>query len=101
MFENFKSAVHNRQLNKWEKLRRRGKQSFVMRRGVLRWGGIMFALTMFTNIFGRHMNVEWRLVVSLLIACPIAGYVWARCIWHVNEDRFRDEMKQRDTVKNS
>ena len=101
MFENFKSAVHKRQLKKWEKLRRRGKQSFIFYRGVLRWGGIMFVLSMFTNVFGRHMKVEWRLVASFLIACPLAGYVWARCIWHVNEIRFRDEMKQRVTAKNS
>jgi len=101
MLERFKSAVHNRQLKKWEKLRRRGKQSFAVRRGVLRWGGIMFVLTMITNVVVRHMNVDWQLVVSLLIACPFAGYLWARCIWHVNENRFYGAMKRQDSSKES
>jgi hypothetical protein len=88
MLERFKSAVHNRQLKAWEKKRRHGKRFFLYYRGVLRWGGFMFVLTMSTNVVVRHMNVDWRLVVSSLIACSFAGYVWARCIWHVNERRF-------------
>ena len=99
MFENFKSAMHNRQHKKWEQLRRRGKRSFIVRRGVLRWGGIMFVLTLFTNVFGRHMKMNWLLVVSLLIACPFVGYVWARCVWYVNEMHFRDDLKKQDSNK--
>jgi hypothetical protein len=101
MFESFKSAVHNRQLKAWEKKRRRGKRFFLYYGGVLRWGGIMFLLTMFTNVFGRHIKLNWQLVVSSLIACPLAGYLWARSIWHVNENRFRDAMKEQDSIKKS
>jgi hypothetical protein len=61
----------------------------------------MFVLTMFTNVFGRHIKLNWLLVVSSLIACPFAGYIWARCIWHVNENRFRDAMKLQDSIKES
>jgi hypothetical protein len=101
MFESFKSAVHNRQRRKWEKTRRNGRGSFIYYRGVLKWGGIMFVLTMITNVLARHMKVEWQLVVSLLIACPFAGYIWARCIWHVNEIRFKGTGKQQDSIKES
>ena len=101
MFESFKSAMHNRQRKAWEKKRRLGKRSFVVYRGVLRWGGIMFVLTMITNVFARHMKLDWRLVVSLLIACSFAGYVWARCVWHVNENRFQGAMKKQDSIKES
>jgi hypothetical protein len=101
MFENFKSAVHNRQRKAWEKKRRWGKRSFVLYRGMLRWGGIMFLLTMFTNVFGRHIKMNWLLAVSSLIACPLAGYLWARCVWYLNELHFRDAMKQQDSIKGS
>src|ERR1035437_6884283 len=97
MFESFRSAVFNRQRKAWDKKRRYGKQSFILYRGVLRWGGIMFVLTMITNVLARHMKVEWPLVVSLLIASPFAGYVWARCIWYVNERRYSGAMKQQDS----
>jgi hypothetical protein len=88
MFESFKTAVHNRQLKKWEKKRRRGKRFFLYYWGVLRWGGIMCVLTTISSVVARHMKLEWRLVISLMIASPLAGYVWARCIWYVNERRF-------------
>jgi hypothetical protein len=101
MFESFKSKVHNRQRKAWEKKRSHGKGFFIYYWGVLRWGGIMFILTMFTNVFGRHMKLSWQIVVSSLIACPFAGYVWARCIWHVNENRYYGVMKQQDSNKES
>ena len=94
MFDPIRSAMRNRQRLKWEKRRKQGKRSFLVYRGALRWGGIMFVLTMITNVLARHMKVEWRLVVSLLIACPFAGYLWARCIWHVNERRFQGDGNQ-------
>ena len=99
MFDGYKSKVFNRQLKMWEKKRRHGKQAFIFYKGVLRWGGIMFALTTFTNVYGRHMKLDWLSEVSLLIACLLAGYVWARCVWHVNENRFRDAIEQRDSIK--
>ena len=94
MLESFKSAVFNRQRKAWEKKRKHGRRSFIVYRGVLKWGGIMFALTMFTNVFGRHRKLDWLFVVSALIACPIAGFLWARSIWYVNERRFQGAMKQ-------
>jgi hypothetical protein len=104
MFESFKSAVHNRQRRAWEKKRRHGKRSFIYYRGVLKWGGIMFVLTTITNVFGRRghpRKLDWIFEFSLLIACSFAGYIWARCIWHVNEIRFKGTMKQQDSIKES
>ncbi len=94
MFDRIASAIHDRQLGRWEKKRARGKQSFVWYRGALRWGGIMFVLTTITNVLVRHRELDWMLVVSALIACPLAGYLWARCIWFVNEHRFGYKAKQ-------
>ncbi len=99
MFKSFRSAVRNRQRKKWEKRRRLGKRSFIMRRGVLRWGGIMFVLTTITNAITCHGKIDWRLEISLLIACPIGGYVWAWGIWLVNEWRFPGAGKQKNPSK--
>ena len=88
MFENFKFALRNRQRKKWEKRRRLGKRSFIVLRGVLRWGGIMFLLTAFTHAITCHGKPDGRLMLSALIACPLAGYLWARCMWYVNERRY-------------
>jgi hypothetical protein len=101
MFESFRSAVFNRQRLKWEKKRKYGRRSFILYRGVLKWGGIMFVLTTITNVLARHRQLSWPLVVSTLIACPLAGYVWARCVWYVNERRYSGAGKQRDSIKGS
>jgi hypothetical protein len=101
MFESFKSAVFNRQRLKWEKKRKHGRRSFILYRGVLKWGLIMCVLTTITNVLGRHKRMSWILVVSALIAGPAAGYVWARCMWFVNERRFSDAEKQRNSIKES
>jgi hypothetical protein len=101
MFESFKSAVFNRQRKAWEKKRRHGKRSFIVYRGVLRWGGIMFVLTTITNVFAHRWKADWMFEVSALIACPFAGYLWARCVWYVNERRYSGAMKQQDSIKQS
>ena len=99
MFESFKSTMHNRQRKAWEMKRRLGKRSFIVRRGMLRWGGIMFVLTTITNVFARHGKPDWMFEISLLIACPFAGYLWARSVWYLNERRFQGAGKQQDSIK--
>jgi 4-hydroxybenzoate polyprenyltransferase len=99
MFESFKSALHNRQRKKWGKKRRLGKRSFIVRRGVLRWGGIMFVLTTFTHALTCHGKPDGMLVLSALIACPFAGYLWARSMWYVNERRYSGAREQQDSIK--
>jgi hypothetical protein len=101
MYKRFKSAVFNRQRQKWEKKRKNGRRSFLIYRGVLKWGGIMFVLTSLTNALTRNKQFDWLFEVSMLIACPFAGYVWARCVWYVNERRYRHAMMQQDSVKRS
>jgi hypothetical protein len=101
MFESFKSAVFNRQRRKWERKRRHGKRSFIVYRGVLKWGGIMFVLTTITNVVAHQGQPDWIFELSALIACSFAGYIWARSIWHVNENRFQGTGKQQDSIKES
>jgi len=88
MLESFKSWVFNRQRKKWERLRRRGKKSFIIRRGVLRWGSIVGFLTVFVHFCTCHGKPDWWFVLSALIACPFAGYLWAWGMWHVSERRY-------------
>lgn len=97
MFKSFRSKMRDRQNRKWEKRRRLGKRSYIVRRGVLRWGSIMFVLSTFTNAITCHGKMDWHLEISLLIACPFAGYLWAWGMWNVNEWRFQGARKQQDS----
>lgn len=74
----------------WERLRQRGKLSFVLYKGVLLWGGFMFVLTTSTNILIRHDPMDRMprfLVIDALIWC-VSGAIGALWVWHRCEKRF-------------
>jgi pheromone shutdown protein TraB len=100
MFNKFRSALREKQRLKWEKKRKNGKQSFMLYNGVLKWGGTMFVLSNINSLL-LHQRVHWLYVVSMLIACSLAGYVWARCMWSLHEDRFYGAKKRQDSIKDS
>ncbi len=88
MFDRIQSAIRSRQRQKWEKKRRHGRRSFLLYRGILRWGGIMFILTTITNHFALHQKLGWLSELSLLAGCLLAGYIWGFFTWGINERRF-------------
>jgi len=94
MFDGFRSGMREKQRLKWEERRKHGKWSFLLYRGVLRWGGIMFILTSITNLAIRHQKLEWVTGLSLLAGCLFFGYIWGLCIWHLNEGRFGYKARQ-------
>jgi len=100
MFDKFRSRMHLKRRLKWEKKRKNGKQAFIIYRGMLKWGGTMFVLSSI-GILARHQKVHWPYVASMLIACPLAGYVWARCTWHFHEDHFYGVKKRQSVNKKS
>lgn len=74
----------------WERLRRRGKLSFVLYKGVLLWGGFMFILTTCANVFIWHDHLDRLpvfLVIDALVWC-LFGSIWALWVWHRCERRF-------------
>lgn len=94
MFDRIQSAIRSRQRQKWEKKRRHGRRSFLLYRGILRWGGIMFILTTITNHFALHQKLGWLSELSLLAGCLLAGYIWGFFTWGINERRFGFRAKQ-------
>jgi hypothetical protein len=94
MFDRFRSAIRNRQRQKWEKKRRHGRRFFLLYYGILRWGGIMFILTTITNHFALHQKLGWLSELSLLVGCLLAGYIWGFFTWGINERRFGFRARQ-------
>jgi hypothetical protein len=88
MFDRIRLAMHNKRRLKWEKKRKHGRRPYIMYRGVLQWGGIMFVLYICSDVFVRHQRLTWSFALSMLVACFLAGYAWGFCTWIVNEKRF-------------
>jgi hypothetical protein len=81
------------QRERWQKWGSRGKKSFILRIGVLGWGGFMFAvMTAQELIRSSHlprslMDYGFDIAINLLI-WPIAGYCFGLAMWHTNQKRF-------------
>jgi hypothetical protein len=84
----------------WQKTRARGKKSFVLRSGILGWGGFMFmAMTAQELIRERHPHQQMIYYVGIiapnLVIWPIAGYFFGNSMWRYYETYFGEENMRR------
>jgi hypothetical protein len=83
-------GMNKKQYERWEKIRKQGKNSFVWRMGVMFWGITTAILWVLLMHFIFHTELTWRSLVIALIVFPIAGCFWAMSVWHINEKSFRN-----------
>lgn len=78
-------------LKRWPAIRARGAARFILLRGVLLWGGVMFIVMSAFSTFRlgvHHPRLPLMIVVAALL-CAIGGLVWGVLTWTVNERLFR------------
>ena len=76
----------------WERLRTRGAIHFVVIRGVLAWGGPMFAFFTLAPIligFPSAIRFTPELVLKIGVICVTGGLAWGTLTWYVNEFLYR------------
>ncbi|MDQ3038552.1 MAG: hypothetical protein M3Q51_04190 [Pseudomonadota bacterium] len=77
---------------RWPATRAKGMAHFVLVRGMLLWGGLMFALSIVMTLvrFGpQHPRVGLLLGVAAGLSA-IGGLSWGLLTWIINERIFRD-----------
>jgi hypothetical protein len=84
---------------RWLKTKARGKRSFVLRTGVLLWGGFIF-LAMTAEYLIRKPQIPRRTIdyvveaaINLLI-WPVAGYFFGSHMWGFYETYFDERNRQ-------
>jgi hypothetical protein len=83
-------ARFERQRQAWQRLRQRGKLSFIFYRGILLWGGCMFVFSTCTDVLIRHDHLDESpafLTIDALVWL-LSGMIWGIWIWHRSEKRF-------------
>ncbi len=84
----------------WQRLLSKGKDNFVLRVGVIGWGGFMFVVMtartfMHKSPFPRQ-PIDYIVPVAInLLIWPIAGYCVGLGIWASYKSRFSDSSKPR------
>lgn len=94
------SSATNRIARRWPAVRARGMAHFVLMRGLLLWGGLMFAFfTVMTWVkFGpQHPRFVLLLVVSAGL-CAIGGLVWGLLTWAISERIYRSLPSSKDAI---
>jgi len=77
---------------RWPAIRAKGMAHFVLVRGLLVWGGAMFALSVVMTWvkFGpQHPRFILLLCVAALL-CSVGALVWGGLTWTINERIFRN-----------
>ncbi|MEO6154939.1 MAG: hypothetical protein ABIP16_04340 [Thermomonas sp.] len=77
---------------RWPAIRARGMARFVLVRGLLRWGGLMFALSIamtWVRFGPSHPRFGLLLVVAAGLSA-VGGLVWGLLTWTINERIFRN-----------
>ena len=82
---------------KWPAIRARGMWHFVLLKGIVFWGGLMFAflaIMMLLQFGAAHPKFPLLLAVALPL-CAIGGLGWGLLTWYFNERIFRALQQQR------
>ncbi|WP_334060504.1 hypothetical protein [Alteromonas sp. S005] len=75
-------------MNKWAKIREKGKQRFVLVNGVLGWGLPTAILWVFLMEFLEPSENIWVRPIIALIIFPIAGIAFGHLMWNKSEKAY-------------
>lgn len=76
-----------RQREAWTKTRSRGRQRYILLRGVLGWGSFMFVFMNAMDLFIHHRIDYWWLPISFVFWLA-GGYGFGISMWNSFEAKF-------------
>ena len=95
--------MNQAQMERWKRVREKGKDNFIWMTGVLRWGLLVgLAYSFVIHLYKHQWDVGslWTMTfVSFASYClllfAIAGYFWGRVIWRMTEKRYLKEKNKK------
>jgi hypothetical protein len=89
--------MDDKQKEKWEKTRKKGKVHFIFIYGVLSWGfltGFIFWITMSLTIWKTPTFSLDSLMISLSMF-SISGIIWGYLYWCTSETKYNSYVKRK------
>lgn len=78
----------------WQKLKAQGKKSYILRIGVIRFGGAMFVLMTSADLLRKTASGYVFDIAINLIIWPLSGYLWGLLMWHYWVYRFEKQVSE-------
>ena len=93
----FRTTWTPKRLQQWEKVRVKGKQHFVLRRGVILWGSFMFVWMSLWQVgywYIVYHTAPPAVVLGITISMgailyPLGGWLWATIMWGITERSYQ------------
>jgi hypothetical protein len=83
-------AAREKKLQAWQKARERGKQFYILTRGVLGWGATTYFVFVLYRFFSDHDTTVLSLhgIVAGILVWGLFGYLVGLLTWNSNEKRY-------------
>ena len=83
----------------WPAIRGKGRTRFIVVRGVLAWGGMMFVASLVAVWLMRDSLAKSlpELAAVSAVLCVASGLAWGAATWHLNEKIFRQLPSSKST----
>jgi hypothetical protein len=64
----------------WQRIRQSGKAAFVLKRGLLRWGGMMFLIFAAFDVVGFYLTDHQQYVLDYMpVLLVVNAIIWSLC----------------------
>jgi hypothetical protein len=85
-------------LQRWPAIRAQGFARFLLLRGLITWGGLMFAaIAMMTVLTLGTDHPRLGMLLGLgAVLCAVGGLFWAAMTWWINERLYRATTDRRN-----
>ena len=87
----------NKEITRWDKVREKGRQYFIWRRGVIGWGlstGVAWAIVM--SLINRDSDFLVWLCIGVVIF-PICGYGWGYFMWKYMDKKYQQAKSEEES----
>ncbi|MGA3011669.1 MAG: hypothetical protein ABSD72_15535 [Terracidiphilus sp.] len=92
MFAWLKCKMTEKQLQNWERTRKRGEIDFILVRGVLVFGAGVTVLRLCEDVLLLHMSLSAALVSDMLVQCVAGGLLVGWFTWKINEKNYQSNL---------
>lgn len=81
---------------RWDKVKAKEKKNFILRVGVLQWGGFMFVVMTGLSLLRQppapRQAIDYVVEIAIgLLIWPIAGYCFGALLWNFYETYFEEQ----------
>ena len=90
--------MKEKQFDKWQKMRMKGKRRFILINGLLSWGVPMFVVMTFVVNMPENAEMTFGLIAINALIWTLGGLAFGYLTWTLSEKNYQKELKNRESA---